>query len=215
MPYYPLSQIKTNLYTNGGEYIIMSTKENYVGYYWTTSQSKYFTGKTPNETPTSELIRLPDDRDDTVGEATSPTPLFQDTTLIKQGDLPENIPYINLTINREPQSTIRLPSYLANSPKDQDYKNGKFTRYFCKKINEFIYLEIDKITYDLLIKKDPQILHQLYIPFNIPWVLTGDKTQVYITNKKVTDLISSEKKLFMFDKYLNEGYTKYYKEDIY
>lgn len=209
MPYYPLSQIKTNLYTNGGEYIVMSTKENYTGYYWTTSQSRYFTGKTPNETPTSELIKLPDTRD-----STESFPLVQNTDLTKS-DFPGNVPYISLTANKEPQSKVRLPSYSANSPKDQDYKNGKFTRYFCKKINEFIYLEIDKITYDLLIKNDPQMLYQLYIPFSIPWVLTGDKTQVYTTNKKVTDLISSEKKLFMFDKYLNESYTKYYKEDIY
>ena len=53
--YYPQSQIKTNLYTNGQEFSIESTKENYIGYYWKTSDGKYFTGKTPNDKNIQEL----------------------------------------------------------------------------------------------------------------------------------------------------------------
>ena len=34
MPYYPKSQIKTDLYTNGDEYISSSTQEVYIGYYY-------------------------------------------------------------------------------------------------------------------------------------------------------------------------------------
>ena len=52
MAYYPKSQIKENQYTNGGEFIIVSTQENYMGYYWLTSKGEYFTGKTPEELPT-------------------------------------------------------------------------------------------------------------------------------------------------------------------
>ena len=54
--YYPLSQITSNLHTNGGEFVIKNTNTPYVGYYWKTSKGQYFTGKTPQDTPTEELI---------------------------------------------------------------------------------------------------------------------------------------------------------------
>lgn len=53
--YYPLSQIHTNLYTNGQEYIIKSNNQNYVGYYWKSSDGKIFTGRTPQDPPNLEL----------------------------------------------------------------------------------------------------------------------------------------------------------------
>ena len=53
--YYPLSQIQTNLYANEG-FAIKSTGELYSGYYWKNSSGQYFTGKTPQDTPTQELI---------------------------------------------------------------------------------------------------------------------------------------------------------------
>ncbi len=54
--YYPKSQIKTNLYTNGGEFIIESTGDDYVGYYWKTSKDEYFTGKTPQDSFIQKLV---------------------------------------------------------------------------------------------------------------------------------------------------------------
>ena len=54
--YYPKSQIKTNLYTNGDEYVIESTQIPYTGYYYLTSTGKAFTGKTPDDKPNQELI---------------------------------------------------------------------------------------------------------------------------------------------------------------
>ena len=40
MSYYPSSQIKPNQYTNGGEYILSTTKEIYKGYYYELSNEK-------------------------------------------------------------------------------------------------------------------------------------------------------------------------------
>ena len=54
--YFPLSQIKQNQYTNGGEYILTSTSEDYVGYYFSTSTGKYYSGKNTYDTPNIELI---------------------------------------------------------------------------------------------------------------------------------------------------------------
>ena len=60
MPYYPLSQIKTNLYTNGNEYVLnpndISTM--YSGYYWKTSDGKIYTGKTPQDVNIQQLYPI-------------------------------------------------------------------------------------------------------------------------------------------------------------
>jgi hypothetical protein len=47
--YYPKSQIKPNLYTNGEEYVIESTNSSYIGYYYLTSTGKAFTGRNPDD----------------------------------------------------------------------------------------------------------------------------------------------------------------------
>ena len=53
--YYPKSQITANLYTNGSEYIILSNGRDYIGYYFTTSDNKIFSGRNPNDKPNFEL----------------------------------------------------------------------------------------------------------------------------------------------------------------
>ena len=60
MSYYPKSKIITNLYTNGGEYIIIETNQEYTGYYHKTYDGKFFTGKTPNDPPVNEIVKLVD-----------------------------------------------------------------------------------------------------------------------------------------------------------
>ena len=46
--YYPKSQVKTGLYTNGDEYVIKGTNEFYTGNYYETSDGKKFAGLSPN-----------------------------------------------------------------------------------------------------------------------------------------------------------------------
>jgi len=47
--YIPKNKILTDQYTNGGEYIIKSTEEDYIGFYHKLYTGEIFTGKTPNE----------------------------------------------------------------------------------------------------------------------------------------------------------------------
>ena len=54
--YFPKSQIKSNLYTNGGEYVLSTTKQDYKGYYYEVSTGQKFTGKTPQDGPNISLI---------------------------------------------------------------------------------------------------------------------------------------------------------------
>ena len=57
MPYFPLSQVKTNL-VSSGEFALVGNQEIYYGSYWKTSTGKYFTGKTPQDLPTREIIPI-------------------------------------------------------------------------------------------------------------------------------------------------------------
>jgi hypothetical protein len=202
--YYPLSQIKTNLYTNGGEYAILLSGQDYTGYYFKTSTGKYYTGKTPQDLPNDELVSI------TVlptlslfSETPSKIPLNVDIEEVK------NIPYIDLS-NTNLNQISYLPYYNPQLPTQQDYQNGVFRRFFCKKTNEIIYVEIDKTQYDNLVIKNSQILWQLYEPFNVSWQLTGDKQQTAQVNRNIVELTSFRLKLPNFNLYLKEDYTKYY-----
>lgn len=209
--YYPLSQITTNLYTNGGEYQIKSTGEKYIGYYWKASDGKIFTGRTPQDTPIQELINILN---------LTSTPLSNNPSSISEiitdyydteeyaFNPDDNIAYINLKkIN--PDTKKLIPFYSPTLPTSQDYQLGEMRRYFCKKSNEVIYLEINKETYDKLVVKDSTIAYQYYIPFNIPWQITGTKEQTYKVNKNIVELTMKQQKLPMFDLYLKKDYTKY------
>jgi len=201
--YYPLSQIITNLYTNGDEYILLNTKENYIGYYWKASDGKIYTGKTPQDTPISELI---------LADTNPINPVAQNyniPVILNQNNF-ENTTYFNLK-NINTFEISLTPSYYPTQPTQQDYQIGEFRRYFVKKTNEIQYTEISKDQFDLLVAKDPQILWQLYLPFFIPWDITGIKEQVARTNKNIVELTMKNLKLPRFNDYLKNDYTKYYK----
>jgi len=205
MAYYPKSQVTTNLYTNGNELCYVSNNVEYIGYYYTTSKGRYFTGKTPSDSLDLELKIL----NPTL--PTSPSNSQPNVLALDEYNFEKNVTrYVELKkIN--PNSVNYLPTYFPTLPTQQDYTNGEMRRYFCKKTNEIIYLEISKDTYDKLVGRDPQILYQLYLPFNLPWQLTGSKEQVFTTNKNIVELTSVQQKLPMLAEYLKMDFTKYYK----
>jgi hypothetical protein len=201
--YFPKSQIKSNLYTTGGEYILSTTKENYKGYYYETSGRTKYTGKTPQDPPASELI---------LADTNPINPVAQNSNIpviLNQNNF-ENTTYFNLK-NINTFEISLTPVYFPTQPTQQDYQIGEFRRYFCKKTNEIQYIEISKDQFDLLVAKDPQILWQLYFPFFIPWDITGTKEQVARVNKNIVDLTIKNLKLPRFNDYIKNDYTKYYR----
>jgi hypothetical protein len=221
MAYYPLSQVKTNLYTNGGEFVfnVNDPFQTYSGYYWKTSDGKYFTGKTPQDTPNSEIfLKLALDYNKYPDVATNPTINYITVNGGAEVNGGENIaggdPTIlsYLALKNIPSDSIQIvPTYNPTNPTQQDYQVGEFRRYFCKKTNENIYIEINLEVASLLFNKDPQILWQLYFSFNIPWTLTGDKATVATTNRNIVLQTEKDLRLPRFNDYIKNDYTKYYK----
>lgn len=213
--YFPKSQIKTNLHTNGGELFLTTTKESYKGYYFETSTGALFTGKSPSDLPNIQLSTTPQNEwtltalTENRGTFQQPADNYDSLVFNNQQQSPESV---NTYRKLNPENTtVLIPTYLSNPPSTQDYQIGEFRRYFCKKSNETIYIEINKSQYDLLISKNPDILWQLYLPFNLPWQLTGDIENVGKTNKKIVELTSQRLKLPKLGDYLNHNYIKYYK----
>jgi hypothetical protein len=189
--YYPSSQIQTNLYTDGNTPVILvyaSNNQVYVGFYWTTSKGEYFSGKTPQDA-TSQPLKIA-----TQDKSTSTTTVFSSRyTQIK------------------PVKTKTIIQNYISQPTQSDYDTGEFVRYFYKKVNESKYMEISKDDYFNLVKRNPQYDSALHIPFYIHWKLTGNKEQVYNTNKNIVQLAIQRQNLYQFDIFLKEDYLKFYK----
>lgn len=220
--YYPKSQIKTNLYTEGNEFVYKATNQPYRGYYYKISTGKYFTGRTPDNQPNLELLSLTGQ--DNLVPTITPNLLSSIAIpvdgLYEGNEFGPNVPineaavinYAQLTNTSiiQPPQYIH-PTYNSPEPTQQDYQTGEFRRYFCKKTNGILYLEIDKNTFDKLVAKDPQYVWSLYEPFNLPWQLTGVKETVEKTNRNIVELTSNRLKLPQFGRYLKDDYLKYYK----
>jgi hypothetical protein len=199
--YYPQSQIKTNLYTNGGEYALSTTKQEYIGYYWTTSSGKSFTGKTPNDINIIELTSLSKTSLPINATPTNNTVFY-------------NLDQTNLKYNSLKQVDTKIlfiPNYYQPQPTEQDYQIGEFQRYFVKKTNELIYTEVNKDTHDKISNQDPNYLWQYYITFSLPWSISGNELTVAQTNNKIVELTMQRLKLYKFNEYLNNDYLKFYK----
>jgi hypothetical protein len=195
MAFYPKSQIKQNLHTNGGEYILSTTKEEYKGYYYEISSGKRYTGKSPNDAPNILLNPI-----------VSPSAISVNT----------NIPIITTdtfnvySILNKPLPERTIPQFQQTIPTQKDQQLGVFSRYFCKKTNEIKYIEINQTTFNQLQSKSPQIAWDLYQPISTLWYIKGEREKVYTTNKNLIKLIEDNQKWPGFTQYFKEDFSKYF-----
>ena len=203
MPYYPLSQLKTNLYTKGGEYLIVNTNEEYKGYYYITSKGKAYTGKTPEDKPNILLLPIKVSIDDLSPEGIIAS--NKDTFFTIQN------PFYTKILNPSGKGPS-LPSSIYPSPTPNNYKLGEFDRYFLSKINEIKYLEVNQETYNKYTNKSQDVSYQLYSPFKLSWELTGDRKKVYKVNLNTVKRIERDLQLRGFIQYFKGRFTQFYKE---
>jgi hypothetical protein len=211
--YYPKSQITANLYTNGGEYSLSTTGENYIGSYYLVSNGQRYTGKNPSDKPNILLILSQTPPNPNIPEA-----LFPPKEIVIQNKSYEAWDFENQEISQQyfriagnkVGSKRLLPFSYYPTPTSNDYKNGEFQRYFAKKTNELIYIEIDKLTYNKLLQQDPTIAFDLYNTISLPWNLIGKEKQVYQSNKKIVELVERRNNWYGFTSYFKQEFSKYY-----
>ena len=190
--YYPEFLTETNLYTNGDEYVLFSTGENYTGYYWKTFDGKFFTGKNPQQTPNQQLLHISSITSQNNGDSfIQPSPGYPKNNLNQK--IPAN------------------PKPAVNKPTSGDYENGFYYRYFSKPINSNQYIEIDSQTYGSIIGNNPNINYILNEVARARWILSGyTQDEVYKQNKTIVEYIESNSNFKHLGQFLKFNYTKYY-----
>jgi len=202
MAYYPKSQIKTNLYTNGGEYTLLSnlnssTLSDYTGYYFKTSTGQTFTGKSPSDVPNRPLY------------------LIEPLSFDEEESFNSNIinPSSNLIVyvngDNVPQ-TRKIPQFALTLPTAEDKKRGYFTRYFCKKNNEFLYFETSQMFYDRINSQDSTVAYDLYSVASLNWYILGDPSQNANQNISQVNQVTNTKGWLGFSQYFQGDFTKYF-----
>ena len=176
MSYYPKSQIKTDLFTNGKEFIRSDNRLPYVGSYWKTSDGSVFSGKTPDDKPTITLLPIP--------EPVEQTPL--NTTTEWKVDYPSDI------VNKKPG---QVPKNHIFQPLPEELHLGQAFRYFTKKSNQKVYFEISKDTFKKLSTKSNEILFQLYTPITMIWRLEGNDDEIFEANLNTARDIQNRQQL--------------------
>ena len=219
--YIPKNKIITNLYSENNDLVYKSNNQVYKGYYYKTYQGKYFTGKNPDDKPNKELIYVEPTETDFVLNSPQTKIAYTDApTIFEDINTPGYdermiIDYAQLKeINLNKSTYKNLPFQHYPIPTEDDYKLGVFTRYFCVKNNENIYLELNKDTYDKLVKQDENWSWQLYTPFSILWTITGEENEVKQTNENTVLLQERRSKRDGLQLFLRKNYLKFYRPDL-
>ena len=206
--YYPPSQILTNQNTPGGEFTLNG--QNYQGPYWTSSDGKVWTGKSPQDQPVERLSTNTDNvKANPKGSSEPLSQLINSTYNIDPAYYQaRNLPYNPAVLDaKAPQPP--LPELVF--PTEKQYSLGEFQRYFAKKTNERKYIEISKKTYQGLVNKNPGLQWQLYEALPITWILEGKMKDTYITNRRIVEIVSIRSQWFGFTSYFKGDYLRYFR----
>jgi hypothetical protein len=190
----------------GDEYFYLGTTQIYSGSYFITGNGKIFTGKNPNNKPNNPLepssVNLNDFPIDN-----PELEEFPDSYDIINDDY-----YWAKGINVNQVTPIpKPPIQITPIPSPNEYSIGEIQRYFTSKINEIKYTEIKESQYTSFINNEPTVLSSLYIAFQLPWVITGNRSNVYNVNLKTVNRVQKNFKLQGFKSYFKGRYDQLFK----
>ena len=216
--YIPANRIKPNLYTRGNEYVRKSNRKNYIGFYYSLWNGRFFTGKTQNDKPNEELIEVSAAMAD-VWARRDEGQIFQHYASNYDGEVVPgqsqnmiDIDIYNFASDTDISVTKLIPQQSYPLPTEDDYLLGVFTRYFAVKANELQYLELDHLTYQKLNKKSINWMWEMYPIFSIQWTLIGDQTEVARANRNQILIAEQSNKRLGLNSFLRKDYLKFYQE---
>lgn len=200
--FYPKSQIKTNLYTNGGEYVYASDNKPYIGDYFIVGDGTVYTGRNPNDKPNNLLI---------LNKVSEITPSRSGSEFKPQSYyLVDDYYYYAKGEDTIPPPTS-LPIQIFPVPTEEEYNIGEIQRYFVKKINENKYIEVSKDEYERYENQDINVSYQQYSPFTFPWVITGKRANAYTVNKNTVKRVETENQIQGLSSYFKNKYDQLFK----
>ena len=199
--YFPKSQIITDLTTNGSEFVLASNGEKYVGSYFSTSNGKNYTGKTPQDGNNQQLVRLFQDTPNSPSLPSDSDPTFPQTEVPIGYSLSTSSSPISITT---PKGNIVFPT-------EGEYETGEYQRYFLKHNVNNNYLEVNQLTYNNFFNQNPIVPFQLYTAIKIDWILVGKPIEVYNINRNIALLYEKEKNIRGFSNFFKGRYLKYFR----
>ena len=167
MAYIPESKIN-KLNTPGGEFIIKSTNQGYVGDYIELSNGKFYVGNDPKQL-NEELIIPPSTN--------------------RLGNNRNSRLYSNLKPQTTKFQTQVKSVYPSKSiPTDKDYTRGYYTRYFARKVNEPRgYMEVDVDIFNSISQRKKTYDFNLYEVGSFTWNLKNGVTTSNSTNLQILE----------------------------
>lgn len=223
MPYIPLNRIQTDLFTNGGEYVYRISGVEYTGDYYKLYNGQTFSGASPDEPFSQEIVPLLgtafiEDEYDLEGRTVSvPLGTEDPDIVVPYKETLYNINLLNEYIKLQglrPDQVPKVKKILAQNivPTEKDYELGQFFRFFVKKRNEPVYIEIDRKLFELVKKQDVKLYSKYYLPFRLLWTLTGNEDDVFEANKSIADKAERALDLIFLPEFLELDWLKYYRK---
>lgn len=201
--YYPISKVLTNQKAGNREFL-NSKGELYSGKYYITYDGKAFSGPSPQIGPNEPLQRI--------NEYVS-SPILKSLN-ISEKQKEELAKKTNIKISRIPGK----PNSYYPKPISDDYKRGYIIRYFIKKQDETLVIEISEEEYNSVINGTADYDIRIYQTQKILWKITGPLNSqrqsqyntipgIIDTNKRLTE--TTNKTFLGILDFIGGDYTKF------
>jgi len=236
--YYPKSQIILNQYSQEGNTEVIngilvnkSTNVPYTGFFWYNAKGQYYSGKTPNDSPTESLIILNDNNEDSPSNLNNPLTSTKSKIALFLNDPEPDIAglgaqeYPGFEWNQSDiisyiranggelnnTKTYDNPYHNPELPTKKDYELGTFTRYIVKNYPAKTFIEVDKTMYNNILSKNSKVFYYQYIAISLPWTITGKSLQVEQVNKNIVSLaVRKNSNLTGLQEYFKNKYLEHY-----
>lgn len=173
--YYTKAQVKEGLVTEGGEWMFTDNVE-YIGQYHTYTTGEVFSEATFVDGKSRILIPYVD-----VQNINQQNEIGIDTA--------KNFEYDNIKTLDVKKSIIPNPNQIQ--PNEKDVKRGWMERYFAKKVNDDIILELTKEDFDN-VGTENGLDSILWEKFTLRWRITGPIDEILQTNQQTIQIKSQD-----------------------
>ena len=198
--YSPKSKIIADQYTAGEELVYLKTDIFYHGYYYILANGRIFSGKNPNDGLPQELQPVPaytSRKVDSLNSVEITTLNIQDLYEME----PSNLEYDQ--VRKKTLSQTAVKSLIEPEYSSPNASYPSFIRYFAKRTNGSVFIEINKDTYNKLASKDRLYNWPAYTVFTLPWTTAqGSRAEIEAINRGIVYSTERSQKLYGLSQYI-------------
>jgi hypothetical protein len=194
--YIPKSKIQSNLFTNGGEYLLNGV--DYTGSYYLLYNGKAYTGIDQYDGTPELLVKYTPQNALTANDRVTDDLVFP----FERANSTEDYSSITSTV----APLVQAPLQYFSNPSPNEISIGEMIRYFLKRFNDQRFVEVNEETYNSINNKDKKYAWELWIPFEVPWVIKGSEDEVSKSNKLIVYYTEERYKVRGLAKFLKNNF---------